>query len=320
MKLYLKIKLYILSFLLSPFVLAQDGMISGRLQDQQEETIPFATVTVLKLPDSTVVTGTTTDLDGEFELKPKFTGNILLGFSAIGYAEAFTPAFEITGPGFTKDLGTRVLSEEVTMLDEVMVSTWKPRIRAENGKMVMSVQGTARAAGSTAYEMLSIAPGVAVDQNGGFTINGKQGVAVMLDGRLTYLSAQDLQSLLESMPAENIEEIEVIHNPSAKYDAEGIAGILNIRLKKNSLSGFTGSAYAGFRYSEQQLFNGGANLSYNTGKWNSFLNLDVSERGLYREPTIVREYPEGALFSSYRQTGVQEIERLIPSLHAGTDY
>ncbi|MFD1094175.1 TonB-dependent receptor domain-containing protein [Salegentibacter chungangensis] len=301
-------------------MLGQDGIIKGELYDQKDETIPFATVSVMKLPDSTLITGTTTDIDGNFKLKPSYTGTYMLKFSAIGYKPSYTRGFEITGPGFTKDIGEVVMNEEATMLNEVLVKTWRPRVEVDNGNMVMRVEGTAIASGNTAFDMLSRAPGVSVNQNGEFRINGKQGVAVMIDGRLSYLSGTELQALLEGMPAENIKNIEVINNPSAKYDAEGAAGILNINLKKNSLAGVNGSIYAGFKYNEQQLLNGGLNLNYKKDKWNSFLNLDVAERGMIRDQEISRTFPVEDGLKGFEQIGTDERKRLIPSLQLGTDY
>lgn len=320
MKLYLKFNLFLISFFISNLVLAQDGILSGQLYDQKEETIPFATVSVMKLPDSTVVTGTTTDIDGTFKLKPTYTGDYLLKFSAIGYSSTYSKGFEITGPSYSRNFGSIIMEEETTMLNEVMVKTWRPRVEVDNGKMVMRVEGTAIAAGNTAFDMLSRAPGVSVDQNGNFRINGKQGVAVMIDGRLSYLSGAELQSLLESMPAENIEDIEVINNPSAKYDAEGAAGILNINLKNNSLTGVNGSVYAGFKYNEQQLLNGGLNLDYKKGNWNSFVNLDVAERGFIRDQEISRMYAVESGLQGFEQVGEDARERFIPSIQLGTDY
>lgn len=320
MKLYKKFSLLVVSFFLSQIVVGQGGVINGSLQDPKEETIPFATVSVLKLPDSTVVTGTTTDMDGSFKLKPNYTGKYLLKFSAIGYSPVYTDGFKITGPDFSKDFGIVIMQEETTMLNEVMVKTWRPRVRVENGKMVMKVEGTAIAAGNTAFDMLSRAPGVSLDQNEGFRINGKSGVAVMIDGRLSYLSGSELKALLESMPAENIKNIEVINNPSAKYDAEGAAGILNINLKKNSIVGVNGSVYAGFKHNEQDLFNGGLNLNYKKGDWNSFVNLDVAQRGFIRDQKISRSYTVEEGLQGFEQAGKDARKRFIPSLQLGTDY
>lgn len=320
MKLYRKLTIAFFMCFITQISIAQQGLLSGSLMDQKEESIPFATVAVMKLPDSTLVTGSTTEMDGTFNLKPPKNGTYVLRFSAIGFESTFSPLFEIASSDFSRDFGLVTMREEMAMLNEVMIHSWRPRVKVENGKMVMKVEGTAVAAGRTAYEMLSRAPGVSVGQDGDFMINGNQGVTVMLDGRMTYLSAKELQTLLESMPAESIEEIEVIHNPSAKYDAEGTAGILNINLKKNVGTGLTGSIYGGYKVSNQKLFNGGTNLSYNKGNWNSFFNLDLSERGDYRPQKVIRTFPGNQDFSIYEQSGLQESEQFVPSLRIGTDY
>lgn len=319
MKLYRKL-LFVLAFFTGPFLFAQGGSLSGSLKDQKEETIPFATVAVMKLPDSTVVTGTTTELDGSFKMNTPEKGKYLLRFSAIGFQSTFTDPFKISAPDYKHNFGAIVMKEEVTMLNEVMIKTWRPRVEVENGKMVMRVEGTAVAAGSTAYEMLSKAPGVSVGQNGEFSINGRNGVAVMIDGRISYLSPAELQTMLEGMPAENIEEIEVINNPSAKYDAEGAAGILNIKLKKNSMSGLNASVYGGVQVNHQTLFNGGVNLGYKIGKLNSFANIDLSERGVYRDQFSVRTFAGTVDYTQYQQSGLQERKDFIPSIQLGTDY
>lgn len=317
MKLYQNLVI-VLSFLMSQFVLAQDGIV-GRLQDQNNQSVPFATVAVVKLPDSTLVTGTTSDIDGEFHLKPTFSGEFVLKLSAIGYKEIYTENFKVKENNFSKNFGVISLPEETTMLDEVMIKTWKPRIKVENGNMTMEVDGTTLAAGNTAYEMLVRAPGVSADQNGNLQLNGRSGVSVMLDGRLTYMTGEDLMNLLESMPAENIKSIEVLNNPPSKYDAEGGAGMLNINLKKNMLSGFSGSLYGGYSHGKQQLFNGGVNLNYNKNNWNTYFNFDLSERGLVRDAEITRFYPEGGDVFEYRQLGVQKRIDLRPSLNTGAD-
>lgn len=320
MKLYRKLTIAFFMCFVTHVSFCQEGLLSGSLMDQKEESIPFATVAVMQMPDSTLVTGSTTEMDGTFNLKSPDSGKYLLRFSGIGFETVFTPLFEITTSNFSRDFGSFVMQEEMNALNEVMIKTWRPRVKVENGKMVMKVEGTAVASGQTAYDILGRAPGVSVGQNGDFMINGNKGVSVMLDGRLTYLSAKELQTLLESMPAENIEEIEVIQNPSAKYDAEGTAGILNINLKKNAGTGMTGSIYGGYKVSNQELFNAGANLSYNKGNWNSFANLNISERGTYRPQTVVRSFSGNQEFSVYKNQGLQILEELIPSLQAGTDY
>lgn len=298
----------------------EEGSLIGNLYDQKEETIPFATVAVMKLPDSTVVTGSTTDFDGIFELDTPDKGVYLVRFSAIGFETVYTDSFEVTGKDFSRNFGAIVLPEEITMLNEVMVQAWRPRIEMEAGKMVVRVEGTAMAAGSTAFEVISKSPGISADQDGKLKLNGKNGVKIMINGRLTYLSAEQLKTMLEAMPAENIRNIELIHNPSAKYDAEGSAGIINIELRKNVVLGFNGSFYSGIEFNRENWYNTGANLSYNTGKWNTFLNVDLSKRGLVRNQEIWREFTYDFDYDYFHQEGEQIETRWTPSFQAGADY
>ncbi len=321
MKLYLKINLLILSFLLSQFALAQEGILKGSLLDQEEVTVPFATVAVMELPDSTVVTGSTTDIDGNFKIKTPEPGDYFLRFSAIGYSSTNSSRFRIEGPRYSRDFGVITIKQESTMLNEVMIETWRPKIEMKGGNLNVRVEGTALAAGSSAFEVLSRAPGVLVDQDGNFKLNGKAGVSVMINDQLTYLSNEELKTLLEGMSAENIESIEVITNPSAKYDAEGSAGILNIHLKKNSLSGLNGSVYAGYEYNQIIGYNAGANLSYKKGKWNSFFNFDLRRSGRVRDQYMTRGFVLNGEKSAFLAQNAKEKRRkLAPSLRMGTDF
>ena len=299
----------------------QSGRLNGKLLDQEKITIPFATVAVMKAPDSTIVTGSTTDIDGNFELKAPKPGEYYLRFSAIGYSSTFSSRFKVEDSNFSRDFGAVVMKEEATMLNEVMIETWRPQVTMKGGNLDVRVEGTPLASGSTAYEVLSRAPGVMVDQDGNFTLNGKAGVSIMLDGRFTYMSQQDLKTLLEGMSAEEIESIEVITNPSAKYDAEGNGGILNIKLKKNSLAGFNGRAYAGYKFNNIHGYNAGANLNYKKGDWNSFLNFDLRRTGREREAYMSKGFQlEDQRSSLVEQDNIEKVTRIRPSVRFGTDY
>ncbi len=321
MKLYSQLSI-VFFILLGCFNLSaqEEGQLKGSLYDQKEESIPFATVAIIKLPDSTIVTGTTTDMDGIFEMDAPVKGDYLLRFSAMGYKSTFTDVFEITSPGYQRDFGQVILPAEVTMLNEVMVQAWRPRIEMEADKMVVKVEGTAMAAGSSAFEIISKSPGISADQDGNLSLNGKTGVRIMINGRFTYLSAEQLKTMLESMPAENIKKIELIHNPSAKYDAEGTAGIINIELRDNLALGFNGSVYGGVEFNRENWYNVGTDLNYNVGKWNTFFSADLSKRGFTRTNEITREYTYDFDYDYTHQTGDQLETRWIPSFQAGADY
>ena len=298
----------------------EDGQLTGSLEDQEGSTIPFATVAVMQLPDSTVVTGTTTDMDGKFEMDAPKNGDYLLRFSAIGFKSIFTEPFEVASSGYQKNFGKVVLPTEVAMLNEVMVEAWRPRVELDAGRMVVRIEGTAMAAGSSAYEVISKSPGITVDQDGDLRLNGKSGVEVMINGRETYLSATDLKTMLESMPAENIQKIELIHSPSAKYPAAGTAGIINIVLRENVSTGFSGSIYGGVEFNDENWYNSGANLQYGSEKWSGFLTLNATKTGFNREQEAYREFTIDAEYDYYHQRGKQLETRWVPSIRTGTDY
>ncbi|MUP44425.1 TonB-dependent receptor [Gramella sp. BOM4] len=324
MKFYKEILLTVLGILFTGLFYGQgpkEGNLNGVLLDQEEVTIPFATVAIMQMPDSTIVTGSTTDIDGKFELKAPKPGDYFLRFSAIGYSSTFSSRFHVEDAGYSRDFGAIVMKEEATMLNEVMIETWRPQVKMEGGNLEVRVEGTALAAGSTAFEILTRAPGVLVDQDGNFQLNGKSGVSILIDGRLIYLSNQELKALLEGMSAENVESIEVITNPSAKYDAEGTSGIINLKLKKNMLGGLNGSVYSGYEYNQIHGYNFGTNLHYKRGDWNSFFNLDVRRRGRIRDAFFTRGFTdEGEQTAFLTQTSEDDKTFFTPSLRLGTDY
>jgi hypothetical protein len=198
----------------------------------------------------------------------------------------------------------------------------RPTLIQKADRMVLNVEGTAMASGNSAYTVLGRAPGVFIDQQGNIQLNGRCGVTVMLDGKLTYLSAADLRNLLESMPAENIKNIEIITNPSAKYDAEGASGILNINLRKNELQGVNGSISAGYMYNgTQHAWNTAAALNFKKGHFNSFANIDAARRVGGREATFTRIFYSPVNTTYFDQTAVGNFSSIgPPRLRVGSDY
>lgn len=301
---------------------AQTGVLTGKIVDEKSVALGFANVAVLKAADSSFAAGTLTTADGKFSIQTPAQGKYFLRFSSIGYVESKTEMFEVSSPTFSKDFGNIKLQQDVKSLKEVSVTAQRPTITQLADRMVVSVEGTAMAAGSNAYTVLQKAPGVFIDQDGNIQLNGRSGVTVMLDGKLTYLSARDLRTLLEGMSAENIKSIEIITNPSAKYDAEGTSGILNINLKKNIRQGMNGSVYTGYTFNgKQHGYTTGGNINYKSGKWNSFLNLDAARRVGGREATFTRIFYGNNKTTYFDQvaTGNFAVEG-PPSVRMGTDY
>src|SRR5690606_10716237 len=171
----------------------QNGMLSGQLMDEKNEFLSYANVALLNAADSALLTGTVTDEKGYFSLKSPAKGQYLIQWSAIGFAN-HTERLEIPTYDFQKNFGTITLKEDIQQLGEVKVQSLRPTIVNEVDKMVVSVEGSALAAGSTAFDLLSKAPGVWIDQDGNIQLNGKGGVRIMIDGRPTYLTEKQLQN------------------------------------------------------------------------------------------------------------------------------
>ena len=312
--------LFILLQFLTSFVQAQSGTIKGNLRDGQNRPIPYSNVAVYQSSDSSLVTGSITDAEGNFLLKLNY-GQYFLKVSAIGFTTYLSKSMTINETNPMEELPSIMLEEDVQVMEAVEVRALRPQIEMQADKMVVSVEGTAMAAGTSAYEVLEKSPGVFVDQDGNIQLNGKGGVLIMIDDRRTYLSATDLQNMLQGMSADNIKNIEIINNPSSRYDAEGDAGIINITLKKNTMSGVNGSVNLAYRYNEINNGNIGIQLNHKKDKWNSFVNADIAQRGRIRDANFYREVEQNSgLLTIFHQDAIEYNVRKVPSIRFGTDY
>lgn len=304
--------------LLSTFSYSQTLAISGKIIDVAEKPVAFANITILKA-DNTVLRSTIADTLGRFSVEVPSNERLSIKFTAIGLKERMVTVDPLTS---SSDLGNLKMEIDDKALKNVNILSMRPTIIQKADRMVVNVEGTAMAAGNTAYDVLSKAPGIFIDQEGNIQLNGRTGVTVMIDGRLTYLSARDLRTLLEGMPAENLKNLEIITNPSAKYDAEGVTGILNINLRKNTLRGMNGSIYSSYNHNfKQQGFSAGGNVNYKSNRWNSFLNLDMASRAGGREATFTRIFysPTDTTYFDQAASGNFRVQG-PPSVRIGTDF
>jgi hypothetical protein len=283
-QLSIKLSLFLLlSLFLKPSdVQAQStSAIHGKLVDAARQPLPFANVVLFKGEE--LVTGVVSANDGSFSLPIQQTGSYSIRVTAIGYTDLTLPVLTVVQLPYTNDLGLITVQEAVEQLNIVEIVASKPTILVEDDKLVVDVENSALATGGTALDVISRAPGVLVDSDGNVSLNGRQGTMVMIDGKPTYLSAAELQQFLASMPADGVKSIELISNPSARYDAQGTGGIINIRLKKNSMRGTFGSLNAGSEYNARMNYFGGASLNTKHGKWSGMSSLDYrsNQRDIY---------------------------------------
>ncbi|WP_162426598.1 outer membrane beta-barrel family protein [Pontibacter pudoricolor] len=295
-----------------------NGFLTGAVKDEQGQPVGFANVALLEAANSAVINGTTADAEGRYQIKSPAKGTYFLRFNFLGYVQVNSEPFEVTGDSFTKDFGSTTLKENAQVLQEVVVQGMRPAIVAYADKIVVNVEGTALAGGSSAYDVLSNSPGVWIDQNGELKLNGKAGVKVMINNKLVHINGKELQNLLQNMSGDNIKELEIITNPSAKYDAEGASGIININLKKHKDTGLNGSLHAGYQYNELNGYTAGAEVNYKKGLWNSFAGFDFAERATFRTNNMQRTF-QGQEDSGLNQNLREEGTRTVPTLRVGSD-
>lgn len=234
-----------LFFLSALFTRAQTpGAISGKIMDQQNKPIHGATVSLLKIKDSSVVKFTATDKNGDYEFVINKAGTYLISASSIGFSKTFSNSFELVG-NIPVTMSSLVMNASAKDLNNVVVLSKRPFIETKLDKTIVNVEASPTNAGATALEVLEKSPGVMVNNDGAISLRGKQGVIVMIDGKQTYLSSTDLANLLKNMPASALDQIEIMTNPSARYDASGNSGVINIKTKKGQAGGFNGSIMLG---------------------------------------------------------------------------
>jgi iron complex outermembrane receptor protein len=215
--------------------------IKGMLSDAQSKPVDYASVSLLNAKDSTTVMGTLSTEAGEYSFDNIKNGTYIVKATEVGYQNASSQPFTVSDSSKTILVNVLKMKTSNRNLNTVVITATKPTIEHLADKTVINVAGSVLATGNTAMDILERAPGVSVDKDDNISLKGKQGVTVMINDKLTYLSASQLATLLRSTDGGTIQSIELITNPSAKYDAAGNSGIINIKLKKNKMSGTNGT-------------------------------------------------------------------------------
>ncbi|WP_143960966.1 outer membrane beta-barrel family protein [Litoribacter populi] len=293
--------------------------ISGQVLDSQGEALPFANVALVEKESEKLITGTVSEDDGKFDFSTSQKGIFQLKITSIGFQPYLSEPFEIENDG-ARDFGTIVLEEEMADLGEVTVRSSRPSVIIQADKTIVNVEGTVMAEGSTALDVIGRSPGVYVDSDGNINLNGRSGVIVLIDDRQTYMSAADLANFLRSMPADNIKSIEVINNPSSRYDAEGSGGVLNIKLKKNTMNGVNGSVQMGHQYNGMHAPFAGATVNVRSGKWTTHANLNYNEWARIIDLDIYRRFQVDGGTSNFDQEANINIRRRTLFFNGGADY
>ncbi|MBM3169661.1 MAG: TonB-dependent receptor [Bacteroidetes bacterium] len=313
--------LFILSlplFCLSPSQAQQRGKIKGMVQDlASREPLPFATVSVYSLKDS-LVGGGITDEKGRYEIDlPLGTFYALMEF--MGYEAAKSEPFSLSKMSLLLELPLQSLQTQAADLDEVLVQGDKTLMELSLDKRIFNVGKDLANAGGNASDILMNLPSVAVDPEGNVRLRGSANVRILIDGKPSGLVSFKGSSGLRQLPANLVERVEVITNPSARYEAEGMAGVINIILKKDNKQGFNGSGEVVTGYPLNLGIT--ANVNYRKNRINWFINYGIAHRKSPGRGNLSQEvYNENGTTSLLQQSVTSTVTSLNNSLRGGLDY
>lgn len=252
--------------------------------------VESASIGLLRAKDSAVVKLAVSDKLGQFSVENVKQGKYLVTVQATGHARFYSSGFEISSVNTNHTVSNISLTAASKELRAVTVVSQKPLIEQKIDRTVLNVEASVTNTGTTALEVLEKSPGVSVDKDGNISLKGKQGVQIFVDGRPTYLSGNDLANMLRNMQSSQLDQIEIMTNPPAKYDAAGNSGIINIKTKKNKQVGYNGSVTAGYGQGVYPKTNGSANMNYRTGKVNLFGNVSYAYRERFQQLDIQRKF------------------------------
>lgn len=272
--------------------------ISGFIINENGKPADYATVSLLNQKDSAVVKGGLSDEKGNYAFTVK-QGNYLVKVTMIGYQKGLSAP--IASGNATIIVPVIKMVPASKTLQTVTITGTRPLIERRIDRTVMNVENSVLAAGNSAMEILERAPGVTVDKDDNISLKGKQGVTVMINDKLTYLSSAQLATLLRSTDGNTIQSVEIITNPSAKYDAAGNSGIINIKLKKNKQSGTNGSVSQTIARGKYFRDNSSLTLNHKEGNFNFFGNLNRGDRKRVNTIDIQRNVTGGGTTTYFDQ-------------------
>lgn len=288
------------------------GTVKGKVVDAKSgEAIEFASVALLNVKDSSMATGDVTTANGGFSIPANY-GTYIMRVSFMGYNTYFHASkINLSAQQPSINVGKIELKSSATMMEEVTITAERSMVEYQLDKRVINVDKNIVTGGGTATDVLENVPSVAIDNDGNVTLRGSTNVTVLINGRPYELMGSDLETLLEQIPASTVENVEVITNPSAKYDPEGMSGIINIKLKEKTAGALGLNGIANLNFGAPLPFMvpdglprfiptgmGSLNLNYTTEKYNLFFNLDGGMRSrASRHTNYIERKRNGANYS-----------------------
>jgi iron complex outermembrane receptor protein len=281
--------LFFLSPLMPVFVEAQnESGIKGKLTDSAKMPLAGLNVMLLAANDSAETAKALTTRDGVFRFTGVAPGRYLVSAEGVGYLRVFSDPFEYQGVDLM--LPTLAVKPQVRSMEEVKVVSRKQMFEQKADRIVVNVEAAPTNAGANILEVLEKSPGVTVDRDGNIGLKGKPGAQVYVDGKPTYLSGNELANMLRNMQAAQVDQVEIMTNPSSKYDAAGNSGIINIRTKKNRQKGYNGSLTAAYTQGRFARTNESVQFNLRNNRVNLFSNLGYNRRKTFSDLMLERTF------------------------------
>lgn len=255
----------------------------------QQQPVESVMVSLINAKDSSTVKTILTNKTGVYIIQHAIPGKYYLTANMVGFEKSYLGPIEFNGINEEKLPDWQLISI-AKGLTEVTVSSKKPMIEQKVDRTIVNVEASPTNAGANALEILEKSPGISVDKDGNISLKGKEGVMVYLDGRPTYLSGPDLVNLLKNTQGSQLDQIEIMTNPPARFDAAGNAGVINIKTKKSKVVGFNGSVTAGYGQGVYSRNNQTLQLNYRKNKFNFFGNIGRNERIGFQNIAIDRRF------------------------------
>jgi iron complex outermembrane receptor protein len=300
----------------------QRGKVSVKVMNEAGQALENATVELLKAKDSSLVKAAVADKAGLTELENIPFGNYVLRITLVNHARKFSDPLVLDAEHVSLDLPAMVLlPTSAQQMKEVTVTARKPFIQKLSDRIVVNVDNSIVSVGSSALDVLERSPGVIIDPNDIISLRGRQGVIIMIDGKITPMSGADLINMLRSLPSNSIESIHIITNPSARYDAAGNSGIIDIRMKKDQRLGTNGTFTAGYGQGIYPKANTGITLNYRNKKVNLFGNYNYAYRMNLNHLMLKREFfKDGKYDGAYDQDNYMKTPLNSNTLRMGADF
>lgn len=295
------------------------GVIRGTLVDEQSaQAIEYANVVLFKMRDSSQVTGALTNRKGNFTIEKVPFGKYFMKISFIGYAPQTKDGILVTPKDPELNLGVIKFKPSSSNLATADIKAEKQLVEYSLDKKIVNVEKNLTTVGGTAVDVLRNVPSVSVDADGNVSLRGNENITLLIDGRPTTIAGGNKTAALEQISSSQIESIEIITNPSAKYQAEGMTGILNIKLRKKRSDGLNGIMMASAGTSDK--YNGSLNINYNMGKANIFASYDGSKRHSRGSGLSDRVNTLSGITTAYGQNSAFERNHYSNSFKLGSDF